>query len=114
MPIYKAILKYGHSNFIFEIIEYCEPQEAIQREQYYLDLFDLSPSSILRRRDSFLLVSLSSSVIFFSDAMMLQGRSNKEKMRVLIKIFELLHWNDSVISERDLRRKQKVRLTSGV
>jgi group I intron endonuclease len=40
MPIYKAILKYGHSNFIFEVVEFCEPENAIQREQYYLDQFD--------------------------------------------------------------------------
>ncbi len=40
MPIYKAILKYGHSNFIFDIIEYCKPEETVQREQYYLDHFD--------------------------------------------------------------------------
>jgi len=38
MPIYNAILKYGHENFIFEIIEYCQPK--IKREQYYLDNFD--------------------------------------------------------------------------
>jgi len=40
MPIYKALLKYGHSNFIFDIIEFCEPKDAIQREQFYLDHFD--------------------------------------------------------------------------
>ena len=40
MPIYKAILKYGHSNFIFDIIEYCDPTETVQKEQYYLDHFD--------------------------------------------------------------------------
>ena len=40
MPIYKAILKYGHSNFIFDIIEYCEPKETLQKEQDYLDRFD--------------------------------------------------------------------------
>lgn len=40
MPIYNAILKYGHENFIFEIIEYCQPNETIKREQYYLDNFD--------------------------------------------------------------------------
>ena len=42
MPIYKAILKYGHSNFIFEIIEYCEPDVVLKREQYYLDNFYFS------------------------------------------------------------------------
>jgi group I intron endonuclease len=28
---------FGFSNFILEILEYCEPQEAIKREQYYLN-----------------------------------------------------------------------------
>ena len=40
MPIYNAILKHGHENFIFEIIEYCLPEDTIKREQYYLDNFD--------------------------------------------------------------------------
>lgn len=51
MPIYKAILKYGHSNFIFDIIEYCEPQDIIQREQYYLDHFDFD-YNILEKANS--------------------------------------------------------------
>jgi len=40
MPIYKALLKYGHSQFIFDIIEYCNPEDIVQREQFYLDNFD--------------------------------------------------------------------------
>jgi len=40
MPIYNTILKYVYENFIFEIIEYCQPNETIKREQYYLDNFD--------------------------------------------------------------------------
>ena len=40
MPIYNAILKHGHDNFIFEIIEYCLSEDTIKREQYYLDNFD--------------------------------------------------------------------------
>lgn len=39
--IYSAILKYGHSNFNLEIIEYCESTEKIlERENYYLDLLN--------------------------------------------------------------------------
>jgi len=53
MPIYKAILKYGHKNFIFDIIEYCEPFETIQREQYYLDNFDFY-YNVLEKADSLL------------------------------------------------------------
>jgi group I intron endonuclease len=37
MTIYKALLKYGYSNFKLEILEYCAPEDAIKREQHYLD-----------------------------------------------------------------------------
>jgi group I intron endonuclease len=33
----KALLKYGHSMFSLEILEYCKPSEVIIREQYYID-----------------------------------------------------------------------------
>jgi hypothetical protein len=36
--IYKALLKYGYSNFRLDIIEICKPIDLIEREQYYLDL----------------------------------------------------------------------------
>lgn len=53
MPIYNAILKYGRDNFIFEIIEYCQPEDVIQREQFYLDHFDFD-YNILEKADSIL------------------------------------------------------------
>jgi len=37
MLINKALLKHGHSNFRLEILEYCDKDKAIIREQYYLD-----------------------------------------------------------------------------
>jgi hypothetical protein len=40
MRIYKALLKYGHDNLSFEIIEYCDGPTAVLREQFYLDQFD--------------------------------------------------------------------------
>lgn len=43
--IYSAILKYGHSNFRLDILEYCEPSRLLNREQYYLDL--LMPESFI-------------------------------------------------------------------
>jgi group I intron endonuclease len=36
MPIYSAILKHGHSNFCFSILEYCEPYELLIREKDYI------------------------------------------------------------------------------
>jgi group I intron endonuclease len=35
--IYRAILKYGCSNFSLSILEYCDKGEIIEREQYYID-----------------------------------------------------------------------------
>jgi len=39
MSIYKALLKYGHSKFTLEILEYCDRNCVIEREQYYMDFF---------------------------------------------------------------------------
>ena len=36
--IYRALLKYGYSNFSLDILEYCESNVLIAREQYYVDL----------------------------------------------------------------------------
>ena len=30
-------MKYGYNNFRLEILEYCDPSNVIEREQYYLD-----------------------------------------------------------------------------
>jgi hypothetical protein len=31
---FKALLKYGYSRFKLEILEYCDPSNVIEREQY--------------------------------------------------------------------------------
>jgi len=36
--IYRALLNNGYSNFSLAIIEYCEPENCLKREQYYIDL----------------------------------------------------------------------------
>lgn len=38
MVINKALLKYGYSNFMVDILEYCDLSDVISREQHYLDL----------------------------------------------------------------------------
>jgi group I intron endonuclease len=47
MAIYKALLKYGHSNFSLEILEFCEPAKAVSKEQEYINLlkpeYNLNP-----------------------------------------------------------------------
>lgn len=36
--VYSSLLKHGYSNFTLDILEYCGSSEALQREQYYIDL----------------------------------------------------------------------------
>jgi GIY-YIG catalytic domain len=36
--IHKALIKYGYSNFKLEIIEYCETDNCIKKEQFYIEL----------------------------------------------------------------------------
>lgn len=36
--ISSSLLKHGYANFSLEILEYCDPIDAVKREQYYLDL----------------------------------------------------------------------------
>ena len=50
--IYKALLKYGYSNFRLDILEYCDPTILIEREQYYLDNLKLE-YNILKIAGSF-------------------------------------------------------------
>lgn len=38
-PLERALLKYGFSNFSLEILDYCNPEDAIKKEQYYMDKF---------------------------------------------------------------------------
>jgi len=36
MQICRALLKHGYSNFSITILEYCHPEQCIEREDYYL------------------------------------------------------------------------------
>lgn len=37
MVIYRALLKYGYSKFSFTILEYCDSDVLLEREQHYID-----------------------------------------------------------------------------
>jgi group I intron endonuclease len=37
--IHRALLKYGYSAFSLRILEYCNKEDLIAREQYYIDLY---------------------------------------------------------------------------
>ncbi len=37
-PLHNSLLKYGYSNFTLQVLEYCNKEDTIKREQYYLNL----------------------------------------------------------------------------
>lgn len=37
IPMERALLKYGYSNFSLEILEYCNLDNLLEREQYYFN-----------------------------------------------------------------------------
>ena len=52
MIIYKALLKYDHENFKLEILEYCEPEKCLERENYYLKLLKPKYNILQKARSS--------------------------------------------------------------
>jgi len=48
-PVTRAIIKYGLNNFCFIVLETCEPEDVLKREQYWLNFlnpeYNLSPTA---------------------------------------------------------------------
>lgn len=53
MAIYKAILKYGYWNFKLEILEYCDKNKILVREQYYIDLLKPEYNILIKAGSSY-------------------------------------------------------------
>jgi len=78
MAINKALLKHGYYKFSLEILEYCEAKDAIELEDYYLQL--LSPEyNILKKAGSSLGFKHSEETLA-----KMRGRKHSEEARLLI------------------------------
>jgi group I intron endonuclease len=82
--IYSAILKHGYSNFQLEILEYCTKENAISREQYYIDLYkpeyNLNPIADSRLGSKY---SEESRLKMSKSA---QGRKHTEQSKILLSL----------------------------
>lgn len=77
--IYRSLLKNGYSNFSLEILEYCSPENATIREQYYMDL--LNPEyNILKTAGSFLGFKHSEETI---EKFRIQSPKQQEQLKIL-------------------------------
>ena len=82
--IYSAILKYGYSNFQLEILEYCLPENAISREQYYLDL--LKPNYNINSIAGSRLGSIHSEESRLKMSNSAKGRKHTEETKILFSL----------------------------
>jgi len=82
--IYSAILKHGYSNFQLEILEYCTKENAISREQYYLDL--LNPEYNLNTTAGSRLGTKNSKESILKMSKSAQGRKHSEQTKNLISL----------------------------
>ena len=51
--IYSALLNYGYSVFKLEILEYCDSEDLIKKEQYYIDKLKPKYNILLKAGSSF-------------------------------------------------------------
>lgn len=84
----RAWNKYGEESFIFEIIEYCEPEKCIKREQHYMDT--LNPQYNICKEAS-------------SRKGTKQPREAVEKLRLLNKGRPA--WNKGIPFSKEVRKK---------
>ena len=82
--IYSAILKHGYSNFQLEILEYCTKENAISREQYYIDLY--KPEYNLNLTAGSRLGSTSSEESRLKMSKSAQGRKHTEQSKNLLSL----------------------------
>lgn len=52
MYIYRAILKHGMSNFSLAVVEYCEPEQCLEREDFYLSSLEPEYNILLKAGSS--------------------------------------------------------------
>lgn len=82
--IYSAILKYGYSRLRREILEYCTKENAISREQYYIDL--LKPEYNLNSTAGSRLGSIHSQETREKMSISAQGHKHTEETKKLISL----------------------------
>lgn len=68
--IYRALLKYSYSNFSLDILEYCELDVLIEREQYYINIlkpeYNILKYLFINNKEHSLMAKLEPSVLTFS------------------------------------------------
>lgn len=112
--IYRAIRKNGYSNFSLEILEYCNPSDAVSIEQKYLDL--LKPEyNILKKAGSLLGFKHSEKTLLKFKARILTLEQRVKQLEALKivhsdkdyqakRLEAIMNYNNSDKKQEDLKR----------
>ena len=103
--IHKALLKYGYSTFKLEILEYCDRENAIKREQYYIDTFK-PEYNILKVAGSALGFKHSAETI---EKLRLKATGRKHTIEALAKMMGRTHSEVTKNKIKDILRTEDVR-----
>ena len=103
--IHKALLKYGYSNFKLEILEYCGREDAIKREQYFIDTFK-PEYNILKVAGSALGHKHSAETI---EKLRLKATGRKHTTETLAKMKGRTHSEATKNKIKDILRAEEVR-----
>ena len=102
MLIYRALLKHGYSNFKLEILEYCNPEKTIEREQYYLDH--------LKPEYNTLHIAGSTFGFKHTEETLAKFKGRKHSKQVIVKIREHLAKHNSSKEQRTKARKRMIKI----
>ena len=96
--ICKAFLKYGYSNFKLEILEYCDSDLVVAREQYYIDslkpeynILKLAGSSLGYKHTAESLAKMRNRVISEESLAKWKGPKHSEETKAKLRTLKLNH-----------------------
>lgn len=100
LAINRALLNHGYSNFSLEIIEYCEKEKAVSREQYYMDFlkpeYNILPtagSSLGFRHSEETLIKMRDRKHTEETLIKMRGRKNSEETLIKMRVSALYRKN---------------------
>lgn len=108
--VQNAVNKYGIENFIWEVVEYCEKDKLIEREQYYLDTLLFAQEFIRKEDKRFSQLGFNISPLAGSPRGCKRSEETKAKLRA-IKLLQgpipLRSWTEE---DKDVSRQRMIKL----
>nr|YP_007507046.1 GIY endonuclease [Ceratocystis cacaofunesta]YP_009704185.1 GIY endonuclease [Ceratocystis fimbriata]YP_009710337.1 GIY endonuclease [Ceratocystis albifundus]AFO38102.1 GIY endonuclease [Ceratocystis cacaofunesta]QEN73748.1 GIY endonuclease [Ceratocystis fimbriata]QFX74839.1 GIY endonuclease [Ceratocystis albifundus] len=118
LVINRALLKYGYSNFLLEILEYCDIADLTKREQYYMDKLNpkyntlkIAGSSLGYKQSEETKVKISKALkgVYTGENSALYGRKMSEETKTLMRLKKLKEKNNFYGKSHSEETKELIR-----